>query len=953
MRLERGPFVERHGESEAIDTAIKNCHAGDGQLLIFEGALGLGKTALLNEAKKRALDAGFVLLFARGSDFEAGFPYGIVRQLFEPWLAAASQEERDAVLSGPARLAAPLFEYGSGGVATGAGPEQRQAVLHGLYWMCVHLARRAPLLLLLDDLHWADVSSLQFLHYMEGRLEGHAIVVCAATESVDGGQRADINQALLSSTSAHLMPVSALSEEGVRAFVSGTLAVPGPDDAFVRACYTATGGNPFFLRELLAAAGAGALGDPRSIARTGPRNIARVVLRRLQQLPEPLAEHATRLARALAVLDSPGEPAAPHAAHVAQVAELDAAEAADAISTLMDLGIVHDQAPLRFAQPIVRTAIYEHLPLPYRHRAHARAAKALHAAGAPSSQVVPLLLPLPPSGDAWTAGVIAAAGREALAAGDPAAAAPLLRRALNEPAPTGALPALLAQLGGAELRLRDPEALGHLGEALELTDDPVSRAGIVVDMSAALIAAARYEDALALLQQVHNEVRGLDRDVELRLHSEIVKVAQLTPRTRPLAMRELSRLDRTVVGEAGATAALVGAQQTFEALISGGTADAVVASGERALLQGPLIDPPDGGAQAGWLIALAFACCDRLLEADRLLEDALRESEERGMHLATVDLRALHAWVRFQRGMLAEAETDGSLALGSTDEAGVPPMGMPFAAGALIDALVAQGQTRIAMRVIDRCGLGADISRQPPYLPLVMARGRLRIAQGETEAGVGDLLRAADALRDWGTDCPALSPAAEAAAALARIGRTEEARRLAADCLAAARRFGTPRTVAGALVASGLATGGRAGLRQLEEAVALLQDSPALLERCLALVECGAALREHEQTDQARALLRKAAEIADATGAAALGKRVRMELAAMGVRARVPTRTGVSGLTPRERSVSVLAAEGKRNQEIAHMLFVTVKTVEWHLGQAYRKLGIASRGELRDALARV
>ncbi len=173
-------------------------------------------------------------------------------------------------------------------------------MLHGLYWMCVHLARRAPLPLLLDDLHWADVSSLQFLHYMEGRLEGHAIVVCAATESVDGGQHADINQALLSSTSAHLMPVSALSEEGVRAFVSGTLAVPGPDDAFVRACYTATGGNPFFLRELLADAETGALGDPRTIARTGPRNIARVVLRRLQQLPEPLAEHATRLARALA-----------------------------------------------------------------------------------------------------------------------------------------------------------------------------------------------------------------------------------------------------------------------------------------------------------------------------------------------------------------------------------------------------------------------------------------------------------------------------------------------------------------------------------------------------------------------------------------------------------------------------------------------------------------------------
>ncbi|MBH5338511.1 AAA family ATPase [Streptomyces pactum] len=956
MRLEVGPFVERHGQFAAIDAAIENSRAREGQLLIFEGALGLGKTALLNEAKKRALTAGFTLLHARGSEFEAGFPYGVVRQLFEPWLATADEAERKAVLSGPAKLAAPLFEYGTGGVVTGAGPEQRQAVLHGLYWMCVHLARRAPLLLLLDDLHWADVSSLQFLTYMEGRLDGHAILMCAATESVDDGQRADINQALLSSASARLVAVGPLSEDGVRAFAAGALPGVRLDETLVRVCYAATGGNPFFLRELLAEVREEELGDPLSLARVGPRNIARVVLRRLQQLPQPLAEHTTRLARALAVLDAPGEPAlghAAHAAHAAHVAGLDAVEAAEAVSTLMDLGIVHPLPPLRFAQPVVRTAIYEHLPLPSRHRAHARAAKALHAAGATGAQVVPLLVPLPPSGDEWTATVLADAGREALEAGDPAAAARLLRRALDEPAPAALLPALLARLGAAELRLRDPEATARLGEALELTEDPLDRAAIVIDMSTALTAAARYEDALALLQQAHAAVRGRSREVELRLHSEIVKVAQLTPRTRPLAARELSRLDRTVVGEQGATAALVGAQQAFEALIGGERAPDVLRTAEAALLHGPLTAPPDGGAQASWLIALVLACCDRLPEADRLLDEALRDAEEQSMLLATADLRALHAWLRFQRGMLAEAETDGSLALGSTEEAGTPPTGMPFAAGALIDSLVAQGQIRTAARVVDRCGLDSDISRQPTFLPLVMARGRLRIAQGDAEAGVRDLLGSAEALTEWGTDCPALSPTATAAATLARMGRTREARPLAEETLATARRFGTPRTVAGALVATGLAEEGRARLRHLEEAVALLEDSPAALERCLALTEYGAALRRADRAEQARPLLRRAGEIADATGAAALAKRIRGELAAMGVRARVPARTGVSGLTPRERSVSALAAEGKRNQEIARMLFVTVKTVEWHLGQAYRKLGIASRGELRDALARV
>jgi DNA-binding NarL/FixJ family response regulator len=191
-----------------------------------------------------------------------------------------------------------------------------------------------------------------------------------------------------------------------------------------------------------------------------------------------------------------------------------------------------------------------------------------------------------------------------------------------------------------------------------------------------------------------------------------------------------------------------------------------------------------------------------------------------------------------------------------------------------------------------------------------------------------------------------------AAQALLRLGEHERARDLAEAELADARVFAAPRALGIALRIAGLARGGEQGLELLGESVAALRSSPALLERAHSLAEFGAALRRAGQRAAAKEPLAEALDLAAHCGARPLAARAREELKATGARPRREWRTGVEALTPSELRVARLAAEGRSNREIAHELYVTLKTIEGHLARAYAKLGIDGRGQLADALDR-
>jgi DNA-binding NarL/FixJ family response regulator len=230
-----------------------------------------------------------------------------------------------------------------------------------------------------------------------------------------------------------------------------------------------------------------------------------------------------------------------------------------------------------------------------------------------------------------------------------------------------------------------------------------------------------------------------------------------------------------------------------------------------------------------------------------------------------------------------------------------------------------------------------------------LAEIELLLAEGKGE----EALAAVDPyerLADWRVN-PAWMPVHSLRArALEMLGRTDEARAELDQELDLARAWGAPGTIGRTLTLLGM-TEREQGVERLEQAVASLEGSPARLELAKALAALGATLRRKRKQTEAREPLRRAFEIAERSGATALAASIRSELHASGVRPRGSALKGPAALTASERRVADLAAQGQTNKQIAQTLYVTPKTVEVHLSNAYRKLEISSRGELPEALA--
>jgi DNA-binding CsgD family transcriptional regulator len=310
--------------------------------------------------------------------------------------------------------------------------------------------------------------------------------------------------------------------------------------------------------------------------------------------------------------------------------------------------------------------------------------------------------------------------------------------------------------------------------------------------------------------------------------------------------------------------------------------------------------------------------------------------------------------LKLRLGALPEADTAARVALSVLQDGDFAP-GLAFAATVLADVAVEAGELSEAQAMLDLLPQEGWLAGVGTVL-IPAARGRLRLAQG----------RAADALADfqacgelfgaevWGMpirETGYVHARSGAALALLRLGQRPRACQLADAELADVRVFGAPRSLGIALRAAGLARGGKEGLALLNESVAALDGSPALLECAHSLTELGAALRRSGERTAARDPLARALELAARCGARPLAARARDELKAAGARPRRPWRTGVEALTPSELRVARLAAEGRSNREIACELYVTLKAIEGHLARAYAKLGIEGRTQLPQALA--
>jgi len=914
-------------------------------VLLLEGAGGIGKTLLLAHAVQRAQSGAMTVLRARGGELERQFPFGIALQLFEPYLSAASPRERKRVLAGAAAHAAPLL---SGDVAGRDAGAVEFPLLHGLHWVAANIAERRPLLIAVDDAHSADDASLRALLFLAQRIEDLplALVLTARPRPAAGAGSGDALSALATHPLAQCLELLPLSEQAIATIVRRRL--PDADDAFCATCARVTSGNPFFLRELLAELTAPGAEQPvgarpqQQIEALGPLTIARAVDARIRRL----SPGAPALAHAVAVLGD-GVPLTQAAA----IAGLDAAGAATAADELAGADVLRPAPEVGFVHPIVRQAVYLEIPAAERGRLHLAAAELLRSgtgAGADADErAAAHLLETLPVGASWVVACLHAAARRALAGGAPDTAASYLLRALDESPPQAERADLLVDLGRAEALAGLPSAVERLRTAVALLEHPAARAHALAQLGQALYTAGDNAAAASAFDEGLRVLDGADPVLTEQLTAGYLGAARLDFRTRETAQARFREL------LAGSTEAATPAQRELlaqraleHAMLGNAPHDEVIELIRLAHAGGELLREAtaDGVAWAGSVAALLF--CDALEDVEATTSAGLEDARRRGSVIGFAVMSTVRGACRYLRGDLTSALGDLE---GGLERVPLMVLVRPFAHGWMALAHIDRGEHDQAQALVGVPEEGQDAHFT--YNWSLFARGRLALAQGRPERALEDLLECGR--RQLAVPAPnpgVLAWRSEAAIAAQRSGRTEQARELAEQELELARAFGSPRALGVALRAAGLVAGDDARLALLAEAVAALERSPAQLELARALVDLGAAQHAAGQRTAARETLRTGLDIAHHAGADALTAAARAQLVAAGARPRRPAVRGADALTPSERRVAELAERGLTNRDIAQALFISTKTVEFHLRNAYFKLRIGSRAELSGSL---
>ena len=930
-------LLERDAELGALEDLVGS---GGGVLMAIEGPPGIGKTALVAEAKSRGNEAGMRVLSARGSELERSFSFGVVRQLFEPLLASLSKEERADALAGAAALAELLFNPERFNAETGA--DSSLATLHGLYWLSANLATRRPLLLTIDDLHWCDLPSLRWLAYLLPRMEGLALSVLVGLRPAEAGEDLGLLNQIVSDPLATVIRPAPLSLEATVRFLREALS-PSAEDAFCAACWKETAGNPLLVRELVPVIAAEGLAPTEAnvprLRELGARAGSRAVALRLSRL----APEATTLAQAVAILGDDADPR-----QAAALADLEEQAAFEAVDALARVDVLRPQPPLVFVHPLIRAAVYETLTPLERDRGHARAARLLANAGAEPERVAAHLLRSPPAADPQAVATLRDAARRAGSRGALESAVAYLRRALEEPPPDAERAEVLLELGAAEAHVSGVAAIEHLREAHALATSPVRRAEAARLLGGQLFV-LRGEEADAVLQEALDELAGADPELERFLAAGLITNGLFAP---GLHRNAAQRLERVRVEPRAGTAGekLLLSVLAYHDARAGRPAAEVVPLARKALADGTILRAdhlPE--AYVATSTVLAMADLDEVLT---VYEDALAEAHRHGSTLAFGAVKVFRAFALRWRGDLGEVEAEAREALAAGEVWGATARFARHAAAFLADSLMEQGRLDEAAAVL----AGAWPGEAPPGSTRLLFLGdsarRLRLLRGDLAGGLEEMLEAGRLFEEVGSRNPAfIAWRSPAALALLQLGRRDEACPLAEEEVELARTWGAPRALGASLRAAGLVEGGEHGVALLEEAVEVLGGSTAKLEHAKARMELGAALRRGNRRADARDQLRHALELATICGATALAARAERELLATGARPRRIALSGVESLTQSERRVAEMAAEGPTNREIAQALFVTQRTVEVHLTSIYRKLAISSRSQLAAALA--
>ncbi|RLK24982.1 regulatory LuxR family protein [Micromonospora sp. M71_S20] len=923
-------LVQQEEQTTRLRRAFRACEDQQrGHVALVTGAVGSGKTSLLESFSEWAAGAGGQVMSAAGSRAERGLHLGVIGQLFHSARLTPEAAARVEKLMRDGTFAVPLPEPGG---EAAEGDRAWAPLLHGLFAALLDLTAAGPLVLAVDDVHHADPASLHCLLYVTRRLRHARIMVVLAEASTLRPPHPLFRAELLSQPHFSRIGLPPLTVDAVARLVGGEA-----DNADARRtaerCVRMTGGNPLLTRALLEERASGETSDEYgpSVGDAFDQAVLGCLYRH-----EP---GVRRVAQALAVLNRPATTEL-----LGHLLDVVPESTAPAVRVLRTSGLMEAD---QLRHPRIVRSILGDMSADERRSLHQRAAEVLHDHGAEPSVVAEHLVAAGAASAPWMVPVLQDAAGHALASGRPDVAAACLRLVSRAPVDAQQRTATTEMLVNARWQINPLTVNGQLTELVETaraagwsTDAGLSAVpyllwqGRVDEATEAVSAFASDEE--------HGSVGAAGR---LRMMQLLVSLSHpdhlATVRETPSTWSRAANAPTTI-------SPLLQAVTVLGTALTPAADNDTVATAEQ-LLQRHHTDDGALGLLTAPLLALLWAGrSDRAaVWGDVLLG---RPAAQHAPVWRAV-IRAVRAEAALRVGDLPGAEHHARAAL---EDMPAPAWGVAVAGplATLVACATESGRFSEAERWLAH-PVPPGMFRTPLGLHYLAARARHHLAVRRPHAATTDLRRCGELMRAWGIDAAGLVPwRLELARVQLSVGNKTQATQLLQEQLRVPH--GVDDRTRGRTLRLLATTAAQDHRRKLlSEAVNLLQSSGDRLELVRALGDTGQTLQRAGDSARARLLVRRAYQLAQDCGASVLAQRLIRREPGSGLPA-YPAAAELQepddGLSDAERRVAALAAQGHTNRQISSKLFITVSTVEQHLTRVYRKLDVKRRTDLPSRL---